>query len=154
MPEFFARAESYTVFSPAEAEGESLCQRIVETVEQHHPTRVFVDSMTQFRFLLASASHFRKQGLSFLRFLNSRGATVLVASETSPKLSDDDLQFLADGVIELRATSKGRTVAVKKFRGSHFLAGLHELRLGSRGMQVFPRLTLDSTGLSANVRPC
>ncbi|MDH7475353.1 MAG: ATPase domain-containing protein, partial [Anaerolineae bacterium] len=51
-----------------------------------------------------------------------------------------DLQFLSDGIIHLEYAPEGRTLCVNRFRGSDFLSGRHAMRLGERGMEVFPRL--------------
>lgn len=139
-PEFFADAESYDIFSPAEVELEPTTRRIVGEIEALKPQRVFLDAMTQFRYLSAEPFHFFKQVLSFLRFLVAQGATVVFTSEGSPSAPDEDLQFMADGVIALGATPHGRTLNVAKFRGSGFLDGWHSLRLGDSGMEIFPRL--------------
>jgi circadian clock protein KaiC len=97
--------------------------------------------MTQFRYLATDAFQFRKQVLSFLRFLIEQGATVLFTSEGSVSVPDDDLQFMGDGVIHLDLRSEGRTLSVSKFRGSDFRGGDHTMRLTDRGMLVFPRLS-------------
>ncbi len=138
--EFFAEAESYDIFSPAEVELEPTTKRIVEAVESLKPTRVFIDSMTQIRYLSTDAFQFRKQALSFLRFLTDRNATVLFTAEGSSEIPDDDLQFLADGIIHVEFNQQGRTLAVTKFRGSGFRSGEHSMRLGDGGMTVFPHL--------------
>lgn len=139
-PEFFAEAQSYDIFSPAEVELEPTTRRIVEEIETFRPERVFLDAMTQFRYLSAEPFQFFKQVLSFLRFLVAQGATILFTSEGSPTAPDEDLQFMADGVIALEATTQGRGLNVTKFRGSCFLDGWHSLRLASTGMEIFPRL--------------
>jgi circadian clock protein KaiC len=139
-PQFFTHMESYDIFSPAEVEREPITQSIIEQVEALKPHRVFLDAMTQFRFLSPDAFQFRKQVLSFLRFLIEQGATVLFTSEGSPSAPDDDLQFMSDGVIHLDFSPEGRTVSVSKFRGSDFRNGHHSMHLTATGMQVFPRL--------------
>jgi len=138
--DFFTEVETYDIFSPAEVEREPTTQRIVEQVKQLRPQRVFIDAMTQFRYLATDGFQFRKQVLSFLRFLLEQGATVLFASESSPTMPDDDLQFMSDGVIDLQQTKGTRCLTVVKFRGSDFRAGTHTFRLLSTGMEVFPRL--------------
>ncbi len=142
-PEFFAEAESYDIFSPAEVEREPTTRKIVETVEKLKPQRVFMDSMTQFRYLSPDSFQFRKQALSFLRFLVDHGATVLFTSEGTIEIPDDDLQFMSDGVIQLEFTPEGRKLSVTKFRGSGFQSGEHSIRLGGKGMEVFPQLMPD-----------
>ena len=137
---FFTEVQTYDIFSPAEVEREPVTQQILDQIETLHPQRVFLDAMTQFRYLASDAFQFRKQVLSFLRFLIEQGATVLFTSEGSVSAPDDDLQFMSDGVIHLALQSEGRTLSVSKFRGSDFRGGNHTMRLTDRGMLVFPRL--------------
>ena len=141
--EFFAKMETYDIFSPAEVEREPITQQIIQQVEQIQPRRVFLEAMTQFRYLTADAFQYHKQALSFLRFLVDQGATVLLSSEGSQTAPDDDLQFVSDGIIHLNGTPDARTLTVVKFRGSDFQTGAHAMRLGGRGMTVFPRLLPD-----------
>lgn len=140
---FFTEVETYDIFSPAEVEREPTTQRIVEQVQQLRPQRVFIDVMTQFRYLSSDVFQFRKQVLSFLRFLLEQGATVLFASESSEANPDDDLQFMSDGVIDLQHGKGERSLSVTKFRGSDFQSGSHTLRLLDTGMAIFPRLQPD-----------
>ena len=137
---FFTEVETYDIFSPAEVEREPTTQKIVEQVKQIRPRRVFIDAMTQFRYLSSDVFQFRKQVLSFLRFLLEQGATVMFASESSDTNPDDDLQFMSDGVINLHHQGSDRSLSVTKFRGSSFRSGAHTLRLLKTGMEVFPRL--------------
>ncbi|MBD2776290.1 ATPase domain-containing protein [Iningainema tapete] len=138
--EFFLRVETYDIFSPAEVEREPITQRIIEQVEALKPRRVFVDCMTQFRYLSNDTFLFRKQVLSFIRFILAQEATVLFASESSNTTPDDDLQFIGDGIIHLHHSLTERNICVSKYRGSDFQGGLHPMRLTKTGMEVFPRL--------------
>ncbi|WP_119067925.1 ATPase domain-containing protein [Aggregatilinea lenta] len=139
-PEFFTEVEAYDIFSPSEVERAPITERIVEQVKAVQPVRVFIDSMTQFRYLADDAFQFRKQTLSFLRFLVAEGATVLLTSEDSDEIPDDDLQFLCDGIIHLTFSGRNRTLSVTKFRGSSFQSGQHAMRLGQNGVGIFPIL--------------
>ncbi len=132
--------QTYDIFAPAEVEREPTTHKILETVKELQPTRVFADALTQFRYLAADAFQFRKQVLSFLRFLIEQGATVLFSSESSPTMPDDDLQFLADGVATLEIAPEGRVLTVSKFRGSKFRSGRHAYGITEQGIQVYPRL--------------
>jgi len=138
--EFFAKAETYDIFSPAEVEREPTTKKIVDTLAALKPRRVFLDPMTQFRYLASDLYQFRKQVLSFLRLLVDQGATVLFTSEGSAESPDDDLQFMSDGVLDLRHGPHRRTIAVNKFRGSDFASGHHTMRITAKGVEVFPRL--------------
>lgn len=137
---FFTEVQSYDIFSPAEVEREPVTQKILEQVEALKPQRVFLDAMTQFRYLSADTFQFRRQSLSFLRFLVEQGATVLFTSEGSEEAPDDDLQFMSDGVIHLDFSPEGRTISIIKLRGSDFRSGLHAMKLAGTGMEVFPRI--------------
>lgn len=138
--EFFAEAQSYDLFSPAEIDREPITRKIVGAVETYKPNRIFLDSITQFRYLSANDFQFRLQILSFMRFLLEQETTVLFSSETMVKFADDDLQFMADGILNLTSSPDGRALDVGKFRGSEFRSGEHTLVLGPSGAAVFPKL--------------
>ncbi|MBD2449528.1 AAA family ATPase [Nostoc sp. FACHB-152] len=149
-PEFFTQIQTYDIFSPAEVEREPTTNRITEQLETLKPQRIFIDSMTQFRYLASDPFQFRKQVLSFLRFLVEQGATVLFTSESSQEAPDDDLQFMSDGVINLNFSNNERTLCISKFRGSDFQDGDHAIRLTRTGMQIFPRLVLQDSARDFN----
>jgi circadian clock protein KaiC len=138
--EFFTEVQTYDIFSPAEVEREPTTQKIIDQVETLKPQRVFLDAMTQFRYLSTDTFQFRKQVLSFVRFLVEQGATVLFTSEASPEAPDDDLQFMSDGIIHIAYSPEGRSINITKFRGSDFRSGAHSMRLTKAGMVVAPRL--------------
>lgn len=137
---YFSEVQTYDIFSPAEVEREPLTNRIVETVQALRPARVFLDPLTQFRYLASDIFQFRKQVLSFLRFIMEQGATILFTSESGGETPDDDLQFMADGIVELSFDQHGRNVSIAKIRGSNFRGRRHSMRLCGAGMEVFPRL--------------
>ncbi len=147
----FTLMESYDIFSPAEVEREPITQKIIEEVQRLQPQRVFLDSITQFRYLSNDAFQFHKQVLAFLRFLNAQHATVFLTSEGSKDSPDDDLQFMSDGVLTLASSSEGRTISISKFRGSSFRSGQHTMRLTENGMQVFPHLLLNHQKLTQKI---
>ncbi len=138
--QFFTEQQSYDVFAAADVEQQPLVETIIQAVECHNPTRVFVDSLSQLRFLATDIFQYRKQVLSFLRYLTQQGTTVLFSSESSQELPDDDLQFIADGVINLETDVSGATIRVSKMRGSSFRFGMHHMRVADGGMEVFPRM--------------
>ncbi len=138
--DYFAEVQAYDIFTPAEVEREPITNRIMEAIEQVAPVRVFLDPLTQMRYLATDVFQFRKQVLSFLRFLTERNATVLFTSESNAVTPDDDLQFMADGIIDLAFDQYGRNLTVAKLRGSDFAGRSHAMKLDSRGMAVFPIL--------------
>jgi circadian clock protein KaiC len=142
--EFFAQNQSYDIFSPGDVERDPTTQQIVRTIESLRPARVFVDAVTTLRYLAPDAFQFRKQALSFVRYLVAHGATVLMSSEPTASVPDDDLRFMSDGIVDLEISPDHgvlrRTLSVTKFRGSDFQGGPHSMRLTDRGMVVYPRL--------------
>ena len=138
--DFFTEEKRYDIFSPSEVEKTPVTKKLMETIERVQPKRVFLDAITQFRFLASDTFEFRKQVQSFLRFAIDRDITLLFTSEGSDRNPDDDLQFMSDGVIELHSNINKRCVRVHKFRGSDFAKGYHDLELSDRGVLVFPTL--------------
>jgi circadian clock protein KaiC len=96
--------------------------------------------VTQLRYLSPDGFQFRRELLALMGLLTERGATVLFTSQAESETSDDDLQFLSDGVIALSRPGGGRRLAVPKFRGSETETGSHTVRLGNGGMTVYPRV--------------
>ena len=136
----FSQNEGYDIFSSSEVEREPITNQIVETVQRIKPRRVFLDPASQFRYLTSDLYQYRIQVLSFLRFITEQGATVMFTSEGSQEAPDDDLQFMADGVIQLDNTLAGRYISISKLRGSDFMSGRHTMRLTAKGLEVFVRL--------------
>jgi len=142
--EFFTESQSYDIFSPADVERDPTTQQIVAVVQDLKPHRVFVDAITTLRYLAPDAFQFRKQARSFLRYLVEHDATVLMSSEPTLSVPDDDLRFMSDGIIDLDVQAAHgtmrRTLSITKLRGSDFAGGHHSLRLTGEGMIVYPRL--------------
>ncbi|GAB4329353.1 MAG: ATPase domain-containing protein [Calditrichia bacterium] len=138
--DFFAEVESYDLFSPAEVEREPMTRQIADTIRELKPKRVFLDSITQFRYLSSDVFQYRKQVLSFIRFIVEQGATFLMTTESSREAPDDDIQFLVDGVIEIGHDGTERNLQVTKYRGSGFHAGAHDFKITPNGVSVLPRL--------------
>jgi circadian clock protein KaiC len=101
---------------------------------------VFVDPVTQFRYLSQNEYQFRKQVLSFLQFLKESESTVLFTSQDTAQKPDDDLQFMGDGIVTLTYEDDRRELEVTKFRGSDFDGGTHAVTISDDGIAVYPVL--------------
>lgn len=132
--------QGYNIFSSNQVEQTPLIEEIIKKVTEYKPKRIFLDSITQLRFLSADAFQFRKQILSFVRMAAEQGATVFIASEGSVNVHDDDMQFISDGVINQEFSNDERFVRITKFRGSDFSKGSHSLKLSNKGITIFPKL--------------
>lgn len=141
--EFFEEVETYDIFSSAEVEREPVTEEIKEAVNKIKPKRIFIDSITQFRYLTSNEFQFHKQCLAFLRFLTAQECTVLLGSESSQTKPDDDLQFLSDGIIQLKYENEQRSLEVTKFRGSGFRSGVNSMKITEEGIKLFPILKLE-----------
>ncbi len=142
--EVFAEEESYDIFDPSEVEQEKIATKIADRIRSLEPSRVFVDPMTQLRQLAPDQYQFRKQVLSFARFVDEQDVTVLFTTQPGTAVSDEDLQFIADGTIELDEAATGRVLRVPKFRGSSTRSGGHTLRIHEAGLDVYPELQPNS----------
>ncbi len=136
----FQTNSTYTLFRSDEVEQPSLVDSIREKVEAVEPERVMIDPVTVLRHLTPDERQFRTQVLSLLDFLKAEGATVLLTSQAAQSIPDDDLQFLADTVINLDLETGHRTMRVSKFRGSSSREGPHTVTIDDSGMTVWPRL--------------
>lgn len=137
---YFTEDQGYDLFEPDEVEGGSIRSSITDAVDRVDPERVFVDPVSLLRQLSPDDYQFRKEAASMIRYFTDRGGTVLFSTQPSTDEDDADLQFLADGALELDRSAKGRTISVEKFRGSDFASGRHTLRITDEGLVVYPRL--------------
>jgi len=136
-PDFFSDGEEYDLYESSDIEWGPITEKIMEKVGECDPDRVFIDAITQLRHLSPDIYQFRKQVLSFIRYILSKEATVLIVSEKSGSGEQHaDLQYLCDSVFELR-NEDVRSLEVTKYRGSDYHEGKHHLRIESDGMRVF-----------------
>ena len=138
--DLFADSRPYGLFEPDEVESEGVTAAITDAIDRVDPDRVVLDSVNRLESLTADAYQFRRQLTSLLTRFTDEGSTVLFTTQPTAAAPDDELQFLADGAIELDFGPKGRTVQVTKFRGSDFESGVHTVRISDLGMTVYPIL--------------
>ena len=137
----FSEDQSYDIFAPDEVEQDPITGQITSEVERLSPDRVFIDPLTKLRHLSPDEYQFRKEVISLTRFLKEAGATVLFTSQNTERDSDDDLQYITDGTIELRNTPDARILTVPKFRGSPTRRGNHGIRITpDEGMTIHPEI--------------
>ncbi len=139
-PDRFLGGESYDVFAPDSVEGGSVTAEIAEAVTEQAPDRVVLDPLTELRHLAPDDYQFRQEVASFVNYLKDESITAVFTTQVSKREPDDDLQFLADGTIDLRRTPQGRFAEVTKLRGSNFQSGEHTLKFEHGGIAVYPEL--------------
>jgi len=132
--------QNYSVFSPVEVEAQPIIQKIVEAIEKHQPERIMLDSLTMLKYLYQNQFQYKSMALSLINHVCSTGATLLMISETHPKVDEDEAEFWVDGVLGVSYSEDWRRISVRKFRGSSFQDGEHAIKINEKGVSVFPRL--------------
>lgn len=124
---------------------EQLTEIVAERVEKLRPSVVVIDSFKAVADLMPDLRSWRRALDDLAGYLSSYRATTLWVGEYVAEMHARLPEFaVADGVIELSREQQGsrdfRFLRILKLRGSDFLDGLHALRIGRRGLRVFPRL--------------
>jgi len=132
--------QNYSVFSPVEVEAQPIIQKIVEAIEKHQPERIMLESLTMLKYLYQNQFQYKSMALSLINHVCSTGATLLMISETHPKVDEDEAEFWVDGVLAVSYSTDWRRISVRKFRGSSFQDGEHAIKINEKGISVFPRL--------------
>lgn len=134
----------YQVFHPSEVERTPVWQGIYDAVEKHKPARLVIDSITQLRYLSTDEYQFRKQMLALVAFLDACGCTSFLVFEPTEMERETSVALAVDGIIRLhREVSPNRiiglrSIEVQKLRGSDFMSGLHQMRIGAQGVSIYP----------------
>ena len=144
--EGFISEDRYDVFEPDVVEGSGISERIVEAVDRVDPDRVFIDPLTYMQYLSPNEYQYRQEVAGLVEYLTTQEATVLFSSQAAVEGERRTLEYLCDGSIMLDYAPKGRTVEVKKLRGSDFLSGKHTLKITEDGISVYTKLSPDTYG--------
>lgn len=131
---------SYTVFPSSDVETSPLVEQLVEVVDRVKPDRVLLDSVTMLKYLNSDPYQYRNLVLSFIRYICSRGATLLIVSESSSNYNEEEATYWVDGIINLTYSPDWRRINVVKLRGSGFQTGNHAFTITDSGVSVFPKL--------------
>lgn len=137
--------EQYTMFHPSEVELIEATKRILNDVEAVQPTRVVLDSLSEFLLLAGSSLRYRRQMLALKHFFVGFGCTVLLLDDLTTSERNLQVQSIAHGVIRLEQLTPEygthrRRLQVRKFRGVNFRGGFHDYVITRGGLEVFPRL--------------
>jgi circadian clock protein KaiC len=137
--------EQYTVFHPSEIERAETVRSLVEQVDNLHPARVVVDSLSELRLLSGGALRYRRQILGLKRFFSGQRCTVLLLDDLTSSDDDPEIQSIVHGALLLEHTKpryglQRRMLSVTKYRGSDFRSGYHDYAIRRGGLEIFPRL--------------
>lgn len=150
LGESFIEGE-YRVFHPDEVERPDVWKTLFDFIKSELPVRMVIDSITHLRYLSSDPYQFRRHVRGLVSSLNSAGCTAYLLYEPSEFAYEASVGLAVDGILHLRrGISPGlatgvRSIEVEKLRGTDFLSGTHPLRIGSRGMEIFPH-RIEKTG--------
>lgn len=136
-----------TLFSPSEVELSKVTDDIIRAIEKYKPQRFALDSVSELSVLVESSYQLRRQLLKLKKVLQkNKCTTIITAGET---IGEDiaSIQTIVNGVIKLnqQAPAYGnahRQLEVTKMRGMSYQGGLHDIRIRTGGIEVFPRIQL------------
>ncbi|SDM18213.1 ATPase domain-containing protein [Halarsenatibacter silvermanii] len=117
------------MFPSSEVEQQPLLEKIIEKIKEMQPERIFIDGLTQLRILSTDDYRFRKNIQSLINLMADIEATPMLVSEVGSR-PDDDLQFISDGIINLKKRGSERKISVAKIRGSGFKKRFTHLYFG------------------------
>lgn len=134
-----------TVFNPSELELGETTQAMIAAVNQHNPSRVVLDSLSELRLVAQNSLRYRRQILALKQYFAGRKCTVLLLDDRTAEMADGQLESIAHGVIALEQVAnqygaERRRLRVVKMRGTAFRGGFHDFVIRKGGLDVFPRL--------------
>lgn len=134
-----------TVFNPSELELGETTEAMIAAVDEYHPSRVVLDSLSEIRLIAQNSLRYRRQVLALKQFFSGRACTVLMLDDRTGGIEDDHLQSIAHGVVVLEQLvnqygAERRRLRVSKMRGVSFRGGYHDFSIRRGGLEVYPRL--------------
>ena len=161
-------AARQTVLPTVEVELDELFHDVQELVRAVQPKRAVVDSLTMLQLLAGGPQHYHREVVTLRQLFVDAGCTLLVLAD-HPGEGDmgqpPEVIFhpLCGVVIDLTQRDRAygdvrRLLRVIKARGLPHNGGLHDVKILTGGLRVFPRLgaysepeTTDFARLSSNV---
>ncbi len=123
----------------------ALLTYVQRAIETSAPKIIVIDSFKALHDLSASPGELRRMLYELAGLLTAFETTVLLVGEYTEEDGQRLPEFaVADGIVQfLRnplSTRDERFLRVLKLRGSAYLEGLHAFRIGTSGLEIFPRL--------------
>lgn len=134
-----------TMLHASDMELTETMQKLVDALDRLKPTRLVVDSLSELRLLAQTSLRYRRQILALKQLFLGRACTVVMLDDRTAEGPDMQLHSIAHGVISLESQTPvygqtRRQLEVRKFRGSHFVSGLHDFSIYYGGITLFRRL--------------
>ena len=134
---------------------EPLVEEVVRKTLEERPSIVVIDSAKALRDFTGE----RELRMAFYdltsRIAHTDAALILVGEYTPDEIRSGVEFSLADGIVQLayepREPIDRRWLRVVKMRGAHHLEGKHTFRIGTAGLEVFPRVETVDPGKAMEV---
>ena len=143
--ELAAEAQN-TLFHPSDIELSQTTEFLFAKISDTHPTRLVLDSLSEYRLLAQSPLRFRRQLLALKQYFINKACTVLILDDMTSGDPDLQIESIAHGVIKLEHVpneygASRRRLMIRKLRGVNFKSGYHDYAILEGGIAVYPRLT-------------
>lgn len=124
---------------------EHLLDRVRETIKEHSPALLVIDSFKAVHDLARSPLDVRRLASELGGLLAAYDVTTFLVGEYGPEAVADYPEFaVADGIVQLDRVSADkrdeRHLRILKLRGTPYLEGAHAFVITGDGLQVYPRL--------------
>lgn len=134
-----------SIFHPSELELGETMRNLTRVIDEHKPTRVVFDSLSELRLLAQNSLRYRRQILALKHYFLNSECTVLLLDDMTAGPGDLYLHSIVHGVISLETAVQQygierRRMRIVKMRGVKYSGGAHDTKLDTGGMQIFPRL--------------
>jgi circadian clock protein KaiC len=138
--------QEYSVFHPSEVELHAFIEQIQRLVEREQPDRLVIDPLSTLRSLAADRFRYRRQLAALRNHLSEYKCTVLLIDDTEVAETDFQPRSLAHGILILHRHveeygAERRRLRAVKHRGVPIVDGLHDFRITTGGLVVFPRVS-------------
>ncbi|MCC6681384.1 MAG: AAA family ATPase [Phycisphaeraceae bacterium] len=141
-------AAEQSVFTTSEVELTEATDALLRVLEEHRPQRFVLDSISELEVLVENPHQLLRQMLRLKRKLRELNCTALFTLGKT-QLQTNLLETTVHGVINLsmHVPPYGplrRHLLIPKMRCVEFHGGYHDLHIRKGGIELFPRLKLDS----------
>ena len=143
--ESLAKDESQSLLFASDLELSEASAQIYSAVDQVHPSRLVIDSLSEIRLLAQSSLRYRRELLAIKHHFAGLKTTVLLLDDLTSEVTDKTVHSIAHGVIQLQQRypdfgAERRRLRVLKYRGQKYRGGFHDFTIKTGGINVFPRL--------------
>lgn len=141
-----------TLFSPSDVELDEVTDSIIRVVDEYKPQRLALDSVSELSVLVDSSYQLRRQLLKLKRALSRQKCTAIFTAGETKEEDITSIQTIVHGVIALQQHAPvygppRRRLMVTKMRGMEYVGGYHDFRIHTGGLDVYPRIRVQTKPL-------